>query len=127
MTIHQLTPKRPKVPVPISSEAFVEARKKARRIPVQHHPEEPEIVYDVPIPIERRGGLRKFDHYYPFEEMKVGASFWVPSDTGCTPGAVTKFAKKSGWRFRTRAQSKDGRSNNQVDVDQRGTRVWRIG
>jgi hypothetical protein len=104
---------------------FVARRKASPRLEVQHHPEPPEIIYTRPIPVELRGGHRKHDHYYPFEDMRVGGSFWVPSMTGCTPGAVTKFAKKSGWRFVTRAQSEDGRKNGEVDAEKRGTRVWR--
>lgn len=117
---------REKELAPMTVGEFILARKRSDRIQVEHHPASPEIVYDIPAPVEARGGLRKFDHYYPFEEMKPGASFWVPSETGCTPGAVTKFAKRTGWKFATRAQAKDGRANNKVGSKERGTRVWRL-
>lgn len=107
---------------------FIEARKASRRMQVANHPVAPTMDSPArPIPVETRGGLRKYDHFYPFEEMAVGDSFWVPSDTGCTPGAVTKFAKKSGWRFVTSAQTFDGISNTTAPRKMRGTRVWRIG
>lgn len=106
---------------------YLEHRKKSRRIKVPNHPDSPKIVSDIPIPAESRGGLRKFDHYYPFEDMKPGDSFWVPSTSYCTGGAVTKFAKKSGWKFVTRGQSEDGVQNKKVSNNKlRGTRVWRI-
>ena len=105
---------------------YVESRKNARLLVVPNHPDRPEIVSNIPIPLEKRGGVRKYDHFYPFEDMKVGDSFWVPSTTYCTLGAITKFSKKTGWKFSTRAQSKDGLSNNKVAVEKRGVRVWRI-
>lgn len=106
--------------------SYINARHLAKKLKVPNHPRQPEIVYNIPAPVEARGGTRKFDHFYPFEKMKVGASFWVPSHTNCTAGAVTKFAKKSGWKFISRGQSQDGRANNEVSAKDRGTRVWRI-
>lgn len=104
---------------------YILARRAAPRMQVPNHPEAPVIVSNIPVPGEARGGLRKFDHYYPFEDMKPGDSFWVPSATQCTAGAVTKFAKKSGWKFISRAQALDGRKNTEVGKAHRGTRVWR--
>lgn len=108
---------------------YIEERKKSRKLAIANHPERPKIVSSIPAPVEARGGLRKFDHFYPFEDMKPGDSFWVSSETECTAGAVTKFAKKSGWRFVTRGQTEDGRKNADVSGKRkgiRGTRVWRI-
>lgn len=108
------------------SASYLKARKSAKRLQVPNHPSRPRVVYSIPLPIENRGGTRKFDHFYPFEEMRVGGSFWVPSSSHCTSGAVTRFSKRTGWKFVTRAQSKDGRPNTQVSMDQRGIRVWRV-
>lgn len=107
---------------------YIKARKSSRRLEVPNHPEPPRIISDRALPVEARGGSRKFDHYYPFEDMKPGDSFWVPSNTYCTGGAVTKFAKKSGWTFVTRGQLEDGRGNScasKTGKNCAGTRVWR--
>lgn len=115
--------------------SYIDTRISAKSIRPPNHPLIPEIVSNIPPPIELRGGLRKMDHYYPFERMQaprmvdgewIYDSFWVPSSTGCTPGAVTKFAKKSGWRFTTRGETKDGNPNKTATKSLRGTRVWRI-
>lgn len=106
---------------------YLQQRKKAKVLAVPNHPETPKIDHHIPPPVEARGGVRKFDHFYPFEEMKPGDSFWVPSQTYCTAGAVTKFAAKSGWKFISRGQSQDGKANSQVgNKSKRGTRVWRV-
>lgn len=97
-----------------------------RRQATVNHPAPPVIDRHIPPPLEYRGGERWFDHFYPFEQMLPGDSFWVSSDTGCTPGAVTKFARRTGWKFMTRAQSRDGVPNGKVSRRERGTRVWRI-
>lgn len=109
------------------SQEYIEARRKSRIIPVANHPEQPEIEKGVPIPIEARGGLRKYDHFYPFEKMEIGDSFWVSSSSYCTAGAVTKFSKKTGWKFISRGESKAGVANSLAAKNKRGTRVWRIG
>ncbi len=112
-------------------ESYILDRKKAREMKVSNHPSRPPIDSDRPIPAEARGGVRKHDHFYPFEQMKVGDSFWIASERGtkgCTAGAITKFAKKSGWKFTSRAQTEDGRSNKMVSGTRtgiRGTRIWR--
>lgn len=105
---------------------YITARKAAKTMVVANHPERPKIVYNIPPPAETRGGVRKYDHFYPFEDMLPGGSFWVPADTLCTRGAITKFAKKSGWKFITRAQSEDGVPNTKVGKGRRGMRVWRV-
>lgn len=110
----------------LTGKKYVEARKKAKRLLVPNHPERPEIVSNIPIPVQTRGGTRKFDCFYPFEDMKVGDSFWVPSDTQCTAGAASKFAKRTGWKLLTRGQSLDERANKSVADSLRGTRVWRV-
>ena len=110
----------------IEEKDYVSARRESRRIRVPNHPKTPEIEKNIPLPVEARGGLRKFDHYYPFEEMLPGDSFWVPSSTEYTAGAVTKFARKSGWKFVTRGQGKDGEKNSELGKGSRGTRVWRV-
>lgn len=106
---------------------YIARRKAAKRVAAENHPEPPRIVSNIPIPVETRGGARaeRYRHFYPFEDMKVGDSFWVPSGTQCTAGAITKFAKKSGWKFTQRGQAEDGRRNKSVGAAQRGTRVWR--
>lgn len=110
------------------SKVYIAKRKAAKRLEVPNHPEPPRVISDRPIPVEARGGTRKFTHFYPFEEMKPGDSFWVPSGTQCTAGAISKFAKKSGWRFTSRGQAEDGRANGQISGTraERGTRVWRV-
>jgi hypothetical protein len=109
-----------------ASRRYVEARLAARKLKVPNHPQIPQIDHDRSLPVQTRGGVRKFDHFYPFERMKPGDSFWVPSDTQCTAGAMTKFSQKSGWKFVSRGQAQDGRPNGQVGRKLRGTRVWRI-
>lgn len=123
-----MTPARRKAePVPANENAYVEARRRSRRLIAQHHPSAPVIDKNVPIPTTgARGGLRKFDHFYPFELMEPGDSFWVPGSTQCTAGAVTKFAKKSGWKFMSRGQGQDGTANKELPRSTRGVRVWRI-
>lgn len=110
----------------ITTSTYIEERQASRRLKVPNHPSPPEIDHNIPIPTEARGGTRKYDHFYPFEQMQPGDSFWVPSTTQCTSGAITKFSKKSGWKFTSRAQTKDGCSNKQVSRGKRGTRVWRV-
>lgn len=112
----------------MNEKQYIKARKKASRLEVPNHPEPPQIVSNIPVPEETRGGSRHHTHYYPFEEMKPGDSFWVPANSHCTLGAVTKFAKKSGWKFVTRAQGICGKKNGELcgkTLDLRGTRVWR--
>lgn len=107
-------------------ESYIKLRKSAKRIKVPNHPNAPEIEKGIALPLEARGGLRKLDHYYPFEDMEIGDSFWVPSLSQCTSGAISKFSKKSGWSFISRGQSKDGTFNKVVmKKSLRGTRVWR--
>lgn len=106
---------------------YLKERKTAKLLLVPNHPEPPVIVSNIPIPVEARGGTRKFDHFYPFELMKPGDSFWVQSGTQCTAGAVTKFAKRTGWRFVSRGQTEDGVPNIKATNNRkRGTRIWRI-
>ena len=73
---------------------YLESRKTSRRLKVPNHPARIEIVSNIPVPVEARGGVRKFDHYYPFEDMGPGDSFWVPSATQCTAGARNEVCKK---------------------------------
>lgn len=114
---------QPKWPKPST---YLAARRTSRQLAVPNHPDIPVIESGVPLPVERRGGVRKFDHFYPFENMGVGDSFWVPSTTYCTAGAVTRFAKRTGWKFVTRAQTRDGKPNKGAGKAKRGTRVWRV-
>lgn len=122
----------------LSPEQYVRARLASRRVSVSNHPDEPELTFTRPAPTKvpgksspggARGGFRwcKFDHFYPFEVMLVGQSFWVPSQRGCTHGAVTKFARASGWKFVCSSEGEDGTRNRQLPVEVKGVRVWRIG
>lgn len=111
----------------MSLENYLDVRRKAPVRKTQHHgAKPPEIEKGIPIPQETRGGAHNFSHFYPFEEMEVGDSFWIKGSTGCTKGAVSDFAKKTGRKFTCRSQSKDGRSNKAVGKEHRGLRVWRI-
>ena len=110
----------------LDTEGYVAARKRARLLLVPNHPERPQIVSDRPVPQQTRGGARKYDCYYPLQDMLPGDSFWVPSTTQCTAGAVSKFGKKTGWRFVTRGQAEDGTPNKEASNPKRGTRVWRV-
>lgn len=124
--------KRATATTPKDGEDYVAQRRQSRLLLVPNHPERPKIISDRELPQQTRGGCKKFDHFYPFEDMKPGDSFWVPSTTQCTAGAVTKFSKKSGWKFVSRGQTEDGRSNKGVSGKprsgnrKRGTRVWRV-
>lgn len=102
---------------------YLERRLSARTLKVPNHPKVPEIEHGIPMP-PQRGGVAKFDHFYPFELMKPGDSFWVPSNTFCTAGAIHKFAKRTGWKFVSRGQHQDGKPNN-GSSKKNGTRVWR--
>lgn len=110
--------------------SYVALRLAAPKLEAQHHPKAPEIEKGIPVPTQTRGGTRRFDSFYPLEQMQPGNSFWVPSETGCTLGAVSKFARKSGWKFVTRGQTKEGQKNSEVSGKRkglRGIRVWRTG
>lgn len=108
-----------------TTQGYLQARSASRTLWVANHPTVPQIEHGVPPPVEARGGVRKYDHFYPFERMLVGDSFWVSATSSCTAGAVTKFAKRTGWRFVTRGQTQDGTVNRLATKSLRGTRVWR--
>lgn len=109
------------------TEDYLVSRRKSRVLSVPNHPQRPEIEHGIPVPLERRGGVRKFDHFYPFEDMKPGDSFWVPGETYCTAGAITKFSKRTGWKFVSRRQTKEGLSSAEIKNNRKlGTRVWRV-
>lgn len=74
--------------------------------------EEIKIETDVPIPTYAK--VR-----YPFKEMKVGESFYVPaSDAGSINGSLGYANKnKQGWEYTSRTIKENG-----VKV---GVRVWR--
>jgi hypothetical protein len=113
---------------PRNGKAYIAARKRAKRVAAVNHSAPIKIIYSRPIPVEKRGSM-KFHHFYPFEDMKPGGSFWIQSDEKlmCPRAAVSQFAKKSGWKFITRGQSKDGRPNKEVHrLGERGVRIWRI-
>jgi hypothetical protein len=107
---------------------YLELRRKVGLEKACVHGDDPIVIdHDRPPPIERRGGaFNRKAHFYPFEAMRPGDSFWVPGQTKCTNGAVTKFAKRTGWRFTTRAEAQDGRVNSKVSPSLRGIRVWRL-
>ncbi len=112
-----------------SSETYLAKRRSAKRHGTVNHPEPPKIERGVPLPVEARGGTRprRYDHLYPFEDMRVGDSFWVPAgEWNCTSGAMTKFARRTGYKFISRGQARDGRANSGVGQGERGTRVWRM-
>ncbi len=110
----------------ITSEEFITKRKHAKYRASTHNHPKVLLEHNIPVPTTKRGGARVWDHFYPFESMAPGDSFWVESSSNCTSGAVTQFAKKSGWKFITRAQSKDGVPNRICANSKRGTRVWRV-
>lgn len=108
---------------------YLEARTKAARVRSRKITSVVEIEQGVPIPVETRGGVHvaNFDHFYPFEDMKVGDSFWVADGLAAVRPATTKFAAKSGWKFLTRAQSREGKKAMNTPHSKRGVRVWRTG
>lgn len=110
----------------LSTEEYLEKRKKSRSMPTTHGLEEPEITYSIPIPKELRGGVGNFVHFYPFEKMEPGASFWVPGSTTCTNSAVGKWEQRTGWKMMVRAQRKDGSPNVHGKKGENGCRVWRV-
>jgi len=106
---------------------YIAAREAAK--PLKESKFDPiEITLDVPIPLELRGGTRKWDHFFPFEDMKqVGASFWVPKEhVQSARSMATAFTKRTGWKFVSRAQSKEGVPNAKVGDKKQGVRIWRI-
>lgn len=113
---------------------FLARRRAAKKLQsTDEHGPRPRIERGVPVPAELRGGPRHFAHFYPFEDMEIGDSFWVPGGTTCTNGAAMKFGEKTGWQFRCRAETRDGRRVKTVGSrpapgkpHERGTRVWRI-
>ena len=76
-----------------------------------------EIENDVPIPPNARGRNNK----YPWADMKVGDSFFVPGPpSGANPVTSSAYNQnikniKNGIKGRWSCQGKDG-----------GTRVWRV-
>ena len=84
--------------------------------------------FPIPMKVPRGTGHMNGTHFYPFENMKIGDSFWVSDPEGkrCTAVAVSRFAKKTGWKFLTRCQTEDGRPGSKVKQKYRGTRVWRV-
>lgn len=114
-----------------TGEPFIEERRKSRRTkPLHEPPPRPQVEIGIPIPPDGRGGNNSssFDHFYPFERMKVGYSFWVAETKQNAMSAAVKFAAKTGRKFVSRAITKDGRKNGKVSNSSglRGTRVWRI-
>lgn len=109
------------------NDPYLVARRSSRTMTSNKHGESPpKIERNVPIP-EKKKQVSKFDHFYPFENMKVGDSFWVAGDQYCTSRAVTQFTARTGWRFVTKGQSRDGRKNCNVGKhEERGQRVWRV-
>lgn len=55
-----------------SLRTYLTGRRASRTLQVPNHPERPEIEHGIPLPVEARGGLRKYDHFYPLEDMKPG-------------------------------------------------------
>ena len=67
------------------------------------------IIIEKNIPISNDGRLCK----YPFDQMEVGDSFFVPKDEAeKARSSAWKYAKRKGMRFETRKE-KDG------------ARIWR--
>lgn len=110
-----------------TGEAYVQQRK-ANSVRPTHHADlvQPEIDKGIPIPTQTRGGAHYMSHFYPFEKLEVGDSFWVPVDCKAVIPAMAKFAKKSGWKLISRGQSREGKSNNVAGRTKRGFRIWRV-
>lgn len=125
------------------SNEYCQKRQKAPRLkPTKHPGPRPLVEKDRPIPVElverqtrrdysksKLGGARNFSHFYPFEDMEIGDSFWVRCETNCTTGAISKFSKKTGRKFLHRMERKDGKvikRGEKVGKSERGRRVWRI-
>lgn len=112
---------------------YLEARRQFKEVrATQHHGRraKPEIEKGIPVPTRGKNAHANGRHFYPFEDMEIGDSFWVPDPAGhtCTKSAITAFASRSGWKFTLRGQAQDGRMNRVVGKkSERGTRVWRIG
>lgn len=86
----------------------------------------PLIDSDVPLPEKAKGGRRRGDWHrrtifkYPFHQMEVGDSFFVPDRSlrGCLQVCVHKQNRSTGAHFTIRVWRQDG-------VD--GLRVWMTG
>ena len=73
-----------------------------------------QISNDVPIPANRAHGNAK----YPWRDMQVGSSFFIPGRTaGALAGAKSTAKKNTGFRFTTRTVTENGVN---------GCRVWRV-
>lgn len=107
---------------------FIQARLAAPLMKSRNH-SRPQIEKGIPVP-GKKHHVAKHDHFYPFEAMEVGDSFWVEGDKHCTSRAVSIFTAKTGWKFITRGQLKDGRANKFGHAgrkkDARGQRIWRV-
>lgn len=71
-----------------------------------------EIEYDIPMPEAGSNGGR--GGKYPWRDMKVGGSFFVPGEH---PPSPPPKLKEAGQKFKSRASEKDGT---------KGFRVWRV-
>lgn len=81
-----------------------------------------ELEENVPIPEEPRGAAGQSKpaakRKYPFREMQVNQSFFVPGKRPYDLGGVTQSARRStGFTFKTRAVEENG---------VKGTRIWRV-
>ncbi|QCO05469.1 hypothetical protein [Azospirillum argentinense] len=88
----------------IAAETYVKPR---FRVPAVSRPL---IEHSIPAPAPVRGSVRK----YPFDDMKIGDSFFVAGFTSCQFGGRVTMAKlRKGFRFRMRTEAG-------------GVRIWRI-
>lgn len=72
----------------------------------------PEIENGVPIP-KKASGVKK----YPFEDLKVGQSFWTTTSSYTMSPLAYKWGKELGRKFTVRSMS---------DGTEHGVRVWRV-
>jgi hypothetical protein len=73
--------------------------------------------YDVPLPSKHRSRGK-----YPWREMTVGSSFFLPKPQGSVSALARAARKATGFQFETRAVVETGSDGKAVA----GTRVWRV-
>jgi hypothetical protein len=77
------------------------------------------IKIDKGIPVSRRHGSKNAGRkcLYPWAEMVVGDSFFVPKTSKTMNGSVAAAARRLGFRFVARTVEEEG---------VQGCRVWRV-
>lgn len=75
----------------------------------------------VPIPAHDRRGTK-----YPFENLAIGESFFVPEDFGITSNALRSAVNQANTRWALEEPNRRFVSRRVSHSGRTGTRVWRV-